>query len=189
LDEDDGIIAVADLPVAPLQDALFIDDADNTVADASHDDEASDADSDADSDNDDSNDEDSEDDDNDDNDDDNDNDNDHGADGIAGTRRSRRVNKGRTTRYDNYALLLHARRIARGGPRRAVIKDGFTFFSGDDLSNAKPIPVEDRLEYALGIILQQYAIWAGLKKFQDKAKKGSRKNWTKCTIWQSLPQL
>lgn len=149
LDEDDGIIAVADLPVAPLQDALFIDDADNTVADASHDDEASDADSDADSDNDDSND-----------DDDNDDNNDHGADGIAGARRSRRVNKGRTTRYDNYALLLHARRIARGGPRRAIIKDGFTFFSGDDLSDAKPIPVEDRLEYALGIILQQYAIGA-----------------------------
>ena len=97
LDEDDGIIAVADLPEAPLQDALFIDDADNTVADASHDDEASDADSDADSDNDDSNDKDSEDDDDDDDDDDIDDDNDHGADGIAGARRSRRINKGRTT--------------------------------------------------------------------------------------------
>jgi len=86
LDEDEGIIAIADLPVAPLQDALFIDD-----ADASHDDDASDADSDADSDNDDSNNEDSEDDN------DNNDDNDHGADGMAGARRSRRVNKGRTT--------------------------------------------------------------------------------------------
>ena len=77
--------------------------------------------------------------------------------------------------YDNYALLLHARRIARGGPRRAIIKDGFTFFSGDDLSDAKPIPVEDRLEYALGIILQQYTIGAGLKKFQDRGEKGVTK--------------
>ena len=93
LDEDDGIIAVADLPDAPLQDALFIDNADNTVADASHDDKASDTDSNADSDN---HDEDSEDDDDDDDDDNND-DNDHGADGIAGVRRSQRINKGRTT--------------------------------------------------------------------------------------------
>jgi len=88
LDDDDDIIAVADLPVAPLQDALFIDDADNTVADASHDDEASDADSDADSDNDDSNNEDSEDNDDDDDDNDNNDDNCHGADRIAGARRS-----------------------------------------------------------------------------------------------------
>jgi hypothetical protein len=71
--------------------------------------------------------------------------------------------------------LLDARRIARGGPRRAIIKDGFTFFSGDDLSDAKPIPVEDRLEYALGIILQQYAIGAELKKFQDRGEKGVTK--------------
>jgi hypothetical protein len=31
-------------------------------------------------------------------------------------------------------------------------------FSSDDLSDTKPIPVEDRLEYALGVILQQYSI-------------------------------
>jgi hypothetical protein len=39
-------------------------------------------------------------------------------------------------------------------------------FSAGDLSDAKPIPVEDHLEYALGIIQQQYSIQAGLKKFQ-----------------------
>ena len=49
------------------------------------------------------------------------------------------------------------------------------FFSSEDLSDAKPIPVEDRLEYALGIILQQYSIGAGLKKFRERGEKGVTK--------------
>ncbi len=88
-------------------------------------------------------------------------------DDARGLRRSRRANRGRTTRYANYTLLLHARRIARGGPRRAIIRDGVMMFLAANLSDAKPVPLEDRLEYALGVILQQYSIGAGLKKFQD----------------------
>jgi hypothetical protein len=48
-------------------------------------------------------------------------------------------------------------------------------FSLEDLSDAKPVPVEDRLEYALGIILQQYSIGAGLKKFRERGEKGVTK--------------
>ena len=48
-------------------------------------------------------------------------------------------------------------------------------FSLDDLSDAKPVPVEDRMEYALGIVLQQYSIGAGLKKFQERGEKGVTK--------------
>ena len=46
------------------------------------------------------------------------------------------------------------------------------FFLEDDLSDAKPVLVEDRLEYAFGVILQQYSIGAGLKKFQEREEKG-----------------
>ena len=56
-----------------------------------------------------------------------------------------------------------------------TIKGGFTFFSDNDLSDAKPIPVEDRLEFAFGVILQQYYIGAGLKRFQERGEKGVTK--------------
>ena len=50
------------------------------------------------------------------------------------------------------------------------------FFSDNDLSDdTKPVPVEDRLEYAFGVILQQYSIGAGLKRFQERGKKGVTK--------------
>jgi hypothetical protein len=49
------------------------------------------------------------------------------------------------------------------------------FFSDDDLSDAKPLPVEDRLEYAFGVILQQYSIGASLKKLQEQGEKGITK--------------
>jgi hypothetical protein len=37
----------------------------------------------------------------------------------------------------------------------------------DKLSNMKPIPEEDREEYALGVILVPYSMNAGIKKFKD----------------------
>ncbi len=40
------------------------------------------------------------------------------------------------------------------------------FFLGDSLSNAKPIPEEDPDEWVLGVVLVQYSITAGLKKFK-----------------------
>jgi hypothetical protein len=176
-DEDDGIIAVADLPAANRANALVIDDDDNAHAERDSSEDDDDTDSDSDSDNgSDTDDDDSDDDDDDDI--DGDADDQSGSsddDDPAGLRRSRRANRGRTQRYNNYALLLHARRVARGGPRRASIKDGFVFFSQDDLSDAKPVPVEDRLEYAFGVILQQYSIGAGLKKFQERGEKGVTK--------------
>ena len=95
---------------------------------------------------------------------------------MIGFRRSWRANKERTQRYVNHALLLHARRVAKGGPKRATIKDAIMMFSSDDISDAKPVPVEDRLEYALEVILQQYSIGAGLKKFQqEQGEKGVTK--------------
>ena len=48
-------------------------------------------------------------------------------------------------------------------------------FSADDVNDARPIPVEDWLEHAFGVILQQYSIGAGLKKFQERGEKGVTK--------------
>ena len=174
-DDDDGIIAVGDLPPphrAAYNDAIRFDtDEHESDTDGSNDNASTVA-----------SDEESDDDEGDsDDDDDNDDDDDHGDDINAneaeamGLRRSRRANKGRTQRYANYTLLLNARRAARGGPKRATIKDGIMMFSSDDISDAKPVRVEDRLEYAFGVILQQYSIGAGLRKFQERGEKGVTK--------------
>jgi hypothetical protein len=39
------------------------------------------------------------------------------------------------------------------------------FFSAEDLSNAMPIPEDNRLEWVLGIALVHYSMKAGIKKF------------------------
>jgi hypothetical protein len=97
---------------------------------------------------------------------------------VKGLRCSTRVNRGQTTCYDHYGLLMHACRAAQGKRQRAIIKDGFVLFSNDVLSDATPIPVEDRDEYALGTILQQYSIGAGLKKFKERGEAGVTKELT-----------
>ncbi len=74
--------------------------------------------------------------------------------------------------------MMAARCHARGGGHRAIIQEGMMFFSGDCLCDAKPIPVEDRLEWSLGMALAQYSTMAGLKKFKDKGKKGVTKELT-----------
>jgi hypothetical protein len=51
---------------------------------------------------------------------------------------------------------MAARRAKRGGAHRALIRNGCVFFSADDLSNAKPIPEEDREEYMLGVALVHF---------------------------------
>ena len=51
-------------------------------------------------------------------------------------------------------------------------------FSNDSLSDAKPIPEEDREEWVLGVALAQYSITAGLKKFKEKGEKGVTKELT-----------
>ncbi len=116
--DDDGIIAVVDLPPAaraPTK-ALYIDNNDD-VRDASEDEDKDDDDNNAnDNDGNDDDDDDSDDDNNDDNKMDNREANDAAA-VAAGLRRSGRAHKGRTKRFANYTLLLHARKAARGGPR------------------------------------------------------------------------
>ncbi len=157
--DDDGIIAVADVPPAAMAPAkALLIDVDNKSQDGSdaYDDVST---------NDEDTDNDKEEDDNDLGNDDDDVD---GGDGTreaddaaaiaAGLRRSGRANKGRTERFANYTLLLHARKVAQGGPKRAMIRDGVMMFSADNVSDAKPIPVEDQLEYAFGVILQQYSM-------------------------------
>ena len=66
---------------------------------------------------------------------------------------------------------MAARQARRGGQRRALIRDGCVFFSSDDLSDAKPIPEEDREEFALGVALVHYSMNAGIKKFKEKQGK------------------
>jgi hypothetical protein len=52
------------------------------------------------------------------------------------------------------------------------------YFLADDLSNAKPIPEDNRLEWALGVALAHYSMKAGIKKFQDRGKAGVSKELT-----------
>ena len=163
-DDDHGIIAIADLPPAdPAPDDALVtddDDDDNVHTDVEHSDNE-------------------EEEDNDDGGDNNDRTGKKEADDAAaiaaGLRRSGRKNKGRSGQYANYTLLLHARKAARGGAKRAALSDGVMMFSADDVNDARPIPVEDRLEHAFGVILQQYSIGAGLKKFQERGEKGGTK--------------
>ncbi len=77
-------------------------------------------------------------------------------DEAPGVRRSKRKNKGVTNRFNNYGLMMNARRRARASQRHATIREGLMFFSADDLSDAKPVPEEDREEYELGIALVHY---------------------------------
>ncbi len=66
---------------------------------------------------------------------------------ILGVRRSKQKTKGKTTRFDEYGLMMAMRRNARKSKKcRATIQDGTMFFLGNSLSNAKPIPEEDREE-------------------------------------------
>jgi hypothetical protein len=97
---------------------------------------------------------------------------------IPGVRRSRHKRKGKTTRYADYGLMMAARKRARGGERRAIIREGVMFFSDDHLNEAKPIPVEDHLDWVLGVALAQYSITAGLKKFKEKGEAGVTKELT-----------
>jgi hypothetical protein len=52
------------------------------------------------------------------------------------------------------------------------------FFSSDNLSDAKPIPEEEREEFALGVALVHYLMNAGIKKFKAKGEAGVTKELT-----------
>ncbi len=99
-------------------------------------------------------------------------------DGNQGVQRLQRRGKGITKKNANYSLLMAARQARRGGKRWALIRNGCVFFSSDNLSNTKPIPEEDREEFALGVTLVHYSMNAGIKKFKAKGKAGVTKELT-----------
>ena len=80
--------------------------------------------------------------------------------------------------YADYGLMMAAQKRARGGEHRVIIREGVMFFSDDHLNDAKPIPVEDQLDWVLGVALAQYSITAGLKKFKEKGEAGVTKELT-----------
>jgi hypothetical protein len=86
-----------------------------------------------------------------------------------GLRRSKRNNKGMTAKYADHGLMMNARG-AKGGQSLATICGSLMFFLAEDLSNVKPIPEDDRLEWVLGIALVHYSMKAGIKKFQDQGQ-------------------
>jgi hypothetical protein len=97
---------------------------------------------------------------------------------APGVRRSKRKNKGVMNRFDNYGLMMNAQRRARDSQQRATIRNRLMFFLADNLSNAKPIPEEDREEYTLGIALLHYSMGAGIKKFKERGEAGVTKELT-----------
>ncbi len=94
-----------------------------------------------------------------------------------GVHRSKRNNKGTTAKYADYGLTMNARQ-AKGGQSQATICDGLMFFLAQDLSNTKPIPEDNRLEWALRVALIPYSMKARIKKFQARGKAGVSKELT-----------
>jgi hypothetical protein len=97
-----------------------------------------------------------------------------------GVHRSKHNNKGMTAKYTDYGLMINARQT-KGGQScqiQATICNGLMFFLEEDLSNAKPIPEDNRLEWALGAALVHYSMKAGIKKFQDSGEAGVSKELT-----------
>ena len=66
--------------------------------------------------------------------------------------------------------------------------NGLIFFLTEDLNNAKPIPEDDRLEWALGVALVHYSMKAGIKKFQDRGKAGVSKELTQMHDMEVFPR-
>jgi hypothetical protein len=92
-------------------------------------------------------------------------------------RRSNHDNKGTTAKYADYGLMMNAKQ-AKGGQSQATMCNGLIFFTAEDQSNAKPIPEDNRLNWALGVALVNYSMKAGIKKFQDRGKAGMSKELT-----------
>ena len=160
-DDDDGILAVATLPPPAQPAPIAIDDIDDIDNIGATDDYADESESESD-------------------------DDDEAPevgqpvthDEDQGLRRSKRKGRGTTKKYADYGLLMAAKRRARGGPKRALIRDGCVLFSADELSDARPVPDEDREEYALGVALVHYSMNAGIKKFKAKGEAGVTKELT-----------
>ena len=164
IDDNDGIIAVGDIPQQPPHAPLVVNDTnddEDTVGSGDDDDE------------------DNEDEDNDNSSDKDDDDMPAAAtdvlegnesDGDQGVQRLQCRGKGTTKKYTNYSLLMAARQARREGQRRAFIHDGCFFFSSDNLSDARPILKEDREEFPLGVVLVHYLMNTGIKSLKQRAK-------------------
>ena len=100
------------------------------------------------------------------------------SDKNQGVQRLQRRGKGVIKKYANYNLRMAVRQARRGGPHTALICKGCIFFSADDLSNANPIPEEDREKFTLEVALVHYSMNAGIKKFETKGKAGVNKELT-----------
>jgi hypothetical protein len=74
--------------------------------------------------------------------------------------------------------MMYARRRVRDGQRCATIRNGLMLFLAVDLSKAKPVPEEDREEYALGIALVHYSMGVGIKMFKERGEAGVTKELT-----------
>ncbi len=83
--------------------------------------------------------------------------------------------------------MMNARQ-AKGGQSQATIRGGLMYFLAEDLSNAKPIPEDDRLEWALGVALVHYSMKAGIKKFRTGAKQESARSSHRCITWKCSAQ-
>jgi len=167
IDCDNGSIAVGDIPQQPPHVRLVVNNTDDNDAAGSHDD-------------DDDDDTESSDDNKGDDDKDNENlsdeeNNESGSD--QGVQRLRCRGKCVTQKYADYSLWPGKKGQEREA-RRALICNRCVFFSTDDLSDAKPIPGEDREEYALGVALVHYSMNSGIKKFKAKGKAGVTKELT-----------
>ena len=178
-DDDDGIIAIGDIPQQPPHAPLVVNDTANNNDAAESDDNDGDDNNDV-----------NEDEDNNDSLDEDDKDKLAAATdaqegkkshGNQGVRRSRHREKGTSKKYANNSLLMAARRARRGGQRWALIRDGCVFFSSDDLSDTKPIPEEDRKEFALRAALVPYSMNAGIKSLKRRAKQEWQKSSLRCT--------
>jgi hypothetical protein len=84
--------------------------------------------------------------------------------------RSHHKGRGIIKKYADYDLLMAVRKNTRGGPSRTLICDRCVLFSTDELSNVKPIPEVDREEYALGVMLVHYSMNPTSKSSKTRAK-------------------
>ncbi len=95
-----------------------------------------------------------------------------------GVQRLQRRGKGVTKKYAEYSLFMAAKQAKKGGACWALICCGCVFFSAENLSDAKPIPKEDREEFALRVTLAHYSMNGDIKKFKAKGKAGVTKELT-----------
>ena len=100
------------------------------------------------------------------------------SDSDNGKQRLQCRGKDNTKKNADYSQLMAARRARREGYCWTLICDGCVFFLSYNLSDAKPIPEEDREEFALGVTLVHYSMITGIRQFKAKGEAGVTKELT-----------